>query len=474
MPWWWPFGGERGVTRGSTEMNDETVGAGGLPSSVMSGDEAQPAAPSLAEAATPAPPEPTTAPQAAVATVPEIEPMPLVAEPEPALPPAIDLSDPGALPQPRDVAARVPGARARGGRGLAQPAARAREVPLDLQLQHGRVLHGARRGSQAAGRGGRARPVGRRADPRRAASARARARRVAARAKPARVSRRCATSCARRTSTSWTTTSSTTRSGGRRRVLREHVYPVLTPLAFDPARPFPHISNLSLNLAVLIRTPEGEERFARVKMPRALPRFVPVCAPRRAGRTASSSSERGPAEARAFHFLWLEQLVIAHLDTIFPGFEVVEAHAVPRDARRRGAHPGTRGRGPARDDRGGRAQAPVRQRRARDRDAVAAATSCATSSWRTSSSIPRTSSCSSRPSARATSWSSTRSTGPTSRTRRSARAAAQLLEDEERCDMFAAIRERDILLHRPFDSFEPFVRPAPAGRRATPTCSRSR
>ena len=54
------------------------------------------------------------------------------------------------------------------------------------------------------------------------------------------------------------------------------IFPVLTPLAFDPGRPFPHISNLSLNLAVQIRDRQGEEHFARVKVPDTLPQFVPV------------------------------------------------------------------------------------------------------------------------------------------------------------------------------------------------------
>ena len=52
---------------------------------------------------------------------------------------------------------------------------------------------------------------------------------------------------------------------------RQVVYPVLTPLAFDPGRPFPHISNLSLNLAVAVRDDKGVERFARVKVPDTLP-----------------------------------------------------------------------------------------------------------------------------------------------------------------------------------------------------------
>ncbi len=56
----------------------------------------------------------------------------------------------------------------------------------------------------------------------------------------------------------------------------ETVFPTLTPLAFDPGRPFPHISNLSLNLAVLIRDDQGVEHFARVKVPEILPQLVPA------------------------------------------------------------------------------------------------------------------------------------------------------------------------------------------------------
>ena len=63
------------------------------------------------------------------------------------------------------------------------------------------------------------------------------------------------------------------------RFFAETVFPVLTPLAFDPGRPFPHISNLSLNLAVAVREPGGPERFARVKVPDTLPQLVPVSLP---------------------------------------------------------------------------------------------------------------------------------------------------------------------------------------------------
>ncbi len=69
-----------------------------------------------------------------------------------------------------------------------------------------------------------------------------------------------------------------------RRYYEDQVFPVLTPLAFDPGRPFPHISNMSHNLGVLLRDAGGDEHFARVKVPDSLPRLVPVVAP--AGATA--------------------------------------------------------------------------------------------------------------------------------------------------------------------------------------------
>jgi polyphosphate kinase len=87
---------------------------------------------------------------------------------------------------------------------------------------------------------------------------------------------------------------------------RSNVFPVLTPLAVDPAHPFPHISNLSLSLAVSLIDDRGEERFARVKVPKSLPRWVPL-------HTAQ-------------HFLPLEQLIGAHLGTLFPGVTLVGWH----------------------------------------------------------------------------------------------------------------------------------------------------
>lgn len=107
-----------------------------------------------------------------------------------------------------------------------------------------------------------------------------------------------------------------------RRYFEDTIYPVLTPLAVDPARPFPHISNLSLNLSVLIRDNEGEEKFARLKVPEALPQLVPL---------QSESSRRG---AKTLSFVWIEQVIQAFLPTLFPGMEVIESHPfhVTRDA----------------------------------------------------------------------------------------------------------------------------------------------
>jgi polyphosphate kinase len=89
-------------------------------------------------------------------------------------------------------------------------------------------------------------------------------------------------------------------------LFRERVYPVLTPLAVDPAHPFPYISGLSLNLAVVVKNPEtGVEHFARVKVPPLLPRLV-LAAPQR--------------------FVPLEDVIGAHLQQLFPGMEVLQWH----------------------------------------------------------------------------------------------------------------------------------------------------
>jgi len=99
-----------------------------------------------------------------------------------------------------------------------------------------------------------------------------------------------------------------------RAYFQTEILPVLTPLAFDPGRPFPHISNLSLNLAVIVRDDRGEEHFSRIKVPTSLPRLIPLEDGRR--------------------FVWLEDVIAGNLDTLFPGYEVVESYSfrVLRDA----------------------------------------------------------------------------------------------------------------------------------------------
>ena len=92
------------------------------------------------------------------------------------------------------------------------------------------------------------------------------------------------------------------------RLFDEQIFPVLTPLAVDPSHPFPYISNLSLNLAVVVRTSANDRlEFARVKVPPILPRFV------------SLPNERG--------FVALEQVIAAHLDRLFGGLEIAERFA---------------------------------------------------------------------------------------------------------------------------------------------------
>ncbi|HHW83111.1 MAG TPA: RNA degradosome polyphosphate kinase, partial [Actinomycetales bacterium] len=104
---------------------------------------------------------------------------------------------------------------------------------------------------------------------------------------------------------------------------RQQIFPVLTPLAVDPAHPFPYISGLSLNLAVVVRHPgSGKESFARVKVPPLFPRFIAVDAegvPRRPEEIASD-------ETQGASFVPIEEIIAAHLDHLFPGMEIVEHH----------------------------------------------------------------------------------------------------------------------------------------------------
>ena len=105
---------------------------------------------------------------------------------------------------------------------------------------------------------------------------------------------------------------------------RRQIFPVLTPLAVDPAHPFPYISGLSLNLAVSVVNPaSGKEHFARVKVPPLLPRYIAVDASGRpsAPDHATAAPERGPMS-----FVPVEDVIAQHLDALFPGMEVREFH----------------------------------------------------------------------------------------------------------------------------------------------------
>ncbi|TME02610.1 MAG: polyphosphate kinase 1 [Chloroflexi bacterium] len=91
-------------------------------------------------------------------------------------------------------------------------------------------------------------------------------------------------------------------------VFREQIFPVLTPLAVDPGHPFPYISHLSLNLAVRVRDPlHRQPRFARVKVPPVLPRFIPL-------DTSTEGGER---------YMPLEDVIALHLPALFPGMEII-------------------------------------------------------------------------------------------------------------------------------------------------------
>ena len=98
------------------------------------------------------------------------------------------------------------------------------------------------------------------------------------------------------------------------RYYRQQVFPVLTPLAVDPAHPFPYISGGSLNLAVLVENPASH--FARVKVPGNLNRLVPV----------DDLTEDESTNVR-YGFITMENLIIAHLESLFPGMIIKEARS---------------------------------------------------------------------------------------------------------------------------------------------------
>ncbi len=228
----------------------------------------------------------------------------------------------------------------------------------------------------------------------------------------------------------------------------ESVFPVLTPLAFDPGRPFPHISNLSLNLAVLIRDAEGAEHFARIKVPDTLPQLVPI-------RRSRRSTDRKAVLDQSF--IWLEDLIAANLNQLFPRMEVLESHPfhVTRDADleiqelEAGDLLETTEEG-------------VRQRRFGDVVRLKVNTNMPSSMLKilaTNLEIDRKS---------IYKQSDPLSLGrlkhlyalnrPDLKWQTFVPASPSALEPEsEEDDIFAAIRRRDILVHHPFDSFQPVI-----------------
>jgi polyphosphate kinase len=101
---------------------------------------------------------------------------------------------------------------------------------------------------------------------------------------------------------------------------KNEISPILTPLAFDPGRPFPYISNLSLSLAILVKKPNGESHFARLKIPDIIPRLLQI------DKVINPSKKMDTNGQFNVRFIWVEDLIKANLNFLFPGLEIVEAH----------------------------------------------------------------------------------------------------------------------------------------------------
>ena len=122
--------------------------------------------------------------------------------------------------------------------------------------------------------------------------------------------------------------------GKQRKLLRRYfskeIFPALTPLAFDPAHPFPHVSNLTLNLAVVAKDPDRGECFARIKVPNLFPRLIRI--PNE--EMVSENDQLGLTDQSANNFVWLEDVIEANLDLLFPGLTIEAAFPfrITRDA----------------------------------------------------------------------------------------------------------------------------------------------
>ncbi len=108
---------------------------------------------------------------------------------------------------------------------------------------------------------------------------------------------------------------------------KEVIFPILTPLALDPGHPFPHISNLSLNFFIVIKDAKGREKFARLKIPDTLPRLLPI-------KRSSGGVRKDGTIPHNHYFVWLEQVIEKNLPLLFKGLEVAAVYPfrIVRDA----------------------------------------------------------------------------------------------------------------------------------------------
>ncbi len=115
-----------------------------------------------------------------------------------------------------------------------------------------------------------------------------------------------------------------------RSYFKKEIYPALTPLAFDPGHPFPHISNLSMNLAVVVHDSKHGQRFARLKVPKIYSRLISIPSE----ESADEYQELGLNDRGSTNFVWIEEIISANLDLLFPGLKVDAAYPfrVTRDA----------------------------------------------------------------------------------------------------------------------------------------------
>ncbi|BAZ42089.1 polyphosphate kinase [Calothrix sp. NIES-4101] len=239
---------------------------------------------------------------------------------------------------------------------------------------------------------------------------------------------------------------------------QEQIFPVITPLAVDPSHPFPYISNLSLNLAVVVKNPEtDEEFFARVKVPKVLPRFLPL---------PPELSVQNNGKPAVWTGIPLEQAIAHNLESLFPGMNIQEYHtfritrdadlaleedeaddlliAIEQELRKRRV-----GGTPVRLEINPQTPEPVRSRLLQDleltdHDVYEVDGLLGLRDLMYFMSLPL-------PDLKDRSWQSV--VPPRLQRVREPIVNSQLMEIEEGKDFFAVIRDRDLLLHHPYQSF---------------------